>query len=106
MNNVIIVGRLVRDPEMKKLETGKKVCTMTLAVQRQYKNVDGEYETDFIDCDLWEGIAEATKEYCKKGDVVGVKGRLQTRATENGKIMIVCAEKVTFLSSKKENENE
>ena len=62
--------------------------------------MNGEYETDFIPVTLWQGIAEQTTNYCKKGDLVGVKGRLQVR---EGKVEVV-AEKVTFLSSKKENE--
>ena len=67
---------------------------------RSYKNMNGEYETDFIPVTLWQGIAEQTTNYCKKGDLVGVKGRLQVR---EGKVEVV-AEKVTFLSSRKENE--
>ena len=76
-NGVYLIGRLVRDPEIKELESGKKVCNITLAVQRPFKNADGEYETDFFDCSLWEGIAFNTSEYSKKGDLIGVKGRLQ-----------------------------
>lgn len=98
LNQVILVGRLVEDPEIKELENGKKVCNMTLAVQRSYKNENGEYETDFIDCTLWNAIATNVTEYCHKGDVVGVKGRLQS----DNRTIIVAAEKVTFLSSKKD----
>ena len=100
LNQIVLVGRLVQDPEIKELEDDKKVCNMTLAVTRSYKNADGEYETDFIPVTLWQGIAEQTTNYCKKGDLVGVKGRLQVR---EGKAEVV-AEKVTFLSSRKENE--
>lgn len=107
LNQVIIVGRLVSNPETKKLESGKDVSNITLAVNRSYKNPDGVYETDFIDCVLWDGIATNTCEYCKKGDVVGVKGRLQTDVVEQEdgttkKYTKVIAEKVTFLSSKSE----
>lgn len=107
MNQTCIIGRLVRDPELKKLEDGKKVSNITVAVQRSYKNENGEYEADFIDCTLWNGIADRTTEYCKKGDLVGVKGRLQTNTYENEdgekkKITEVIAEKLTFLSSNKE----
>ena len=77
-NTVILVGRLVRDPELQLTDTGKKRSYITLAVSRGYKNQNGEYETDFLDCTLWTGIAENTAEYCKSGDVVGVKGKLQT----------------------------
>lgn len=107
MNQTCIIGRLVRDPELKELEDGKKVSNITVAVQRSYKNENGEYEADFIDCTLWNGVADRTAEYCKKGDLVGVKGRLQTNTYENEdgekkKITEVIAEKLTFLSSNKE----
>lgn len=110
LNQIILVGRLVKDVELKK-EEEKKFAIMTLAIPRSYKNENGEYDTDFIDCILWNGIAENTSEYCRKGDVVGVKGRVQSRTIENedgtktNKIEIV-AEKVTFLSSKKSEEKE
>lgn len=107
MNQTCIIGRLVRDPELRELEDGKKVSNITVAVQRSYKNENGEYEADFIDCTLWNGVADRTAEYCKKGDLVGVKGRLQTNTYENEegekkKITEVIAEKLTFLSSNKE----
>lgn len=103
-NNVILVGRLVRDPELQLTDTGKKRSSITLAVSRGYKNQNGEYETDFLDCTLWTGIAENTAEYCKSGDVVGVKGKLQTWLLENEdgtrqKRMEIVAERVTFLTS-------
>lgn len=105
LNNVMLVGRLVQDPEVQESESGKKRSQITLAVNRPYKNEDGVYETDFIDCVLWDGIALNTSEYCKKGDVVGVRGRLQTSnyETEDGekkKATQIIVEKLTFLSSK------
>lgn len=109
LNQVVLVGRLTSDLEVKELEGGKKETTMTLAIPRSYKNLDGEYETDFITCRLWNNIAENTAEYCKKGDIVGVKGRLQSIVEENVleektyKTEVV-AEKVTFLSSRKSEE--
>lgn len=104
LNQVILVGRLVRNPELQLTENGKKRSSITLAVSRSYKNQNGEYDTDFFDCTLWTGIAENTHEYCKSGDVIGVKGRLQTWMLENddgtkSKKMEIVAEKVTFLSS-------
>lgn len=106
LNQVIIVGRLVADPEMVELENGKKVSNLTLAVQRPYKNMDGIYETDFITCTLWDSIANNVKEYCHKGDILGVKGRLQSETQEINDEkkykLVVVAEKVTFLSSKKD----
>lgn len=102
LNHTVLVGRLVKELELKELESGKKVCNITLAVPRSFKNAEGEYETDFIDCTLWGNIAESTAEYCHKGDLIGIKGHLQTRTNEDKKIMEVIAEKVTFLSTKKE----
>ena len=108
LNQVVVVGRLVRDPELKETENGKKVTHVTLAVPRSYKNVNGEYDTDFVDCTLWTGIAESTSEYCKKGDLVGIKGRLETSSYEKDEqkkyVTSVVAEKVTFLTSKRADE--
>ena len=105
LNQVVIVGRLVKDPELVKTESGKKITRITLAVPRSYKNVNGEYEADFIDCTLWTPIAESTTEYCHKGDLLGIKGRLQTdnyeKDGEKKYKTSVIAEKVTFLTSKK-----
>lgn len=104
VNQIVLVGRIVRAPEVRTTETGKKVSTITLAVPRNYKNANGEYDTDFLDCTLWSSIAESTSEYCQSGDMIGVKGRLQNRIIEmpdgNKKRKTeVIAEKITFLSS-------
>ena len=99
MNNVVLVGRIVKDLEIEENES-KKVTTVTIAVNRPFKNADGEYETDFIPCRLWDSIATNTCEYCKKGDVIGVKGKIQS--DDSGAYVI--AERVTFLSSKKVDE--
>lgn len=111
LNQVIIVGRLVATPEVKKLESGKEVSNITVACSRSYKNAEGVYETDFVDCTLWDGVASNTAEYCKKGDVIGVKGRLQTETVEQEdgtkiKYTKVIAEKITFLSSKSSDKEE
>jgi len=104
LNQIVLVGRIVRDVEKKEAD-GKTYAELELAIPRSYKNEEGIYETDFIDCLLWGGIAENAVEYCKKGDLVGVKGRLQTEIVEDHKTTNVIAEKVTFLSSKgKEDE--
>lgn len=102
LNQIILVGRLVEVSKTNETEDGKKISNITLAVPRAYKNTDGEYETDFIDIVLWEGIATNTSEYCKKGDIIGVKGRIQTKLIEEQKITELVAEKVTFLATKKE----
>ena len=106
LNQVIIVGRLVEKPIVEENENGKKVCNITLAVPRDFKNAEGIYETDFIKCTLWNGIAENTAEYCKKGDVIGVKGRIQTTNVDDKIVMEVVAEKVSFLSSRKEEDRD
>ncbi len=108
LNQSILVGRIVKEPEVRETENGTKVTNLTLAVQRPYKNVEGEYDTDFISCVLWKGIAETTAEYCKKGDLIGVRGRLQNKQvvyTDDAKLntVEVVAERVTFLSSKKQD---
>ena len=103
LNQVVLVGRLVRDPEVKETKNGNSISRVTLAIPRSYKNVDGEYETDFIPCKLWQGIAENTVTYCKVGDLIGIKGRLETDSYEKEEkmyyVMNLVAEKVTFLSS-------
>ena len=105
LNQTVLVGRLVRDPELRETDSGNKLTYITLAVPRSYKNVNGEYDTDFIPCVLWKGVAENTAEYCHKGDLIGIKGRIQSRKIEEDEIKKevteVIAEKVTFLSSKK-----
>ena len=105
LNQTVIVGRIVKDPELRETENGNKITNITLAVPRSFKNTNGEYETDFISCVLWKGIAENVVEYCKRGDLVGIKGRIQSRNIEENEVkkqaLEVVAEKVTFLSSKK-----
>jgi len=109
-NLVYLIGRLVRDPELKKSENSKNYTSITLAVQRSFKNVDGIYESDFIKCILWNGIAQNIVEYCKKGDLVGVKGRIQVRTYEENNetkyITEIIVDKVSFLSSKRQEEAE
>ncbi len=111
LNQVVIVGRLVQEPTVEKTESGKERAFVTLAVPRSYKNAEGEYETDFVDCVLWGGVASNTAEYCKKGDLVGVKGKVETNIYENAdgekkKSTQIVAEKVTFLSTAKEKDSD
>ncbi len=110
LNQAVIVGRIVSTPEMKE-ESGKKYSNLVLAVPRSYKNENGEYDTDFLECTIWKGIAESVCEYCMKGDLVGIKGRLENKTIEiDGKKetkMNIVAEKITYLSSKsKDKDNE
>ena len=111
MNQSVVVGRLVRDPELKTTDNGNSVTSVTLAVPRNYKNMNGEYDTDFLDCTLWTNVAENTSEYCQTGDMVGVKGRLQTRIIQNEdgtkkKRTEIIAERVTFLAQSSSNKEE
>lgn len=110
LNQVVLVGRIVKTPELRVTENGKKTSRMTLAVPRNYKNMEGEYDTDFLDCTLWTSVAENTSEYCQTGDMVGVKGRLQTRIIQNEdgtkkKRTEIVAERVTFLAQSTANKD-
>lgn len=104
LNNTMLIGRITNDLELKTTENGKRYVSFTLAVPRSYKNDVGEYDTDFIKCKLWNTVADKTVEYCSKGDLVAIKGRLETGRyeDENGKhyLQEVVAERVSFLSSK------
>ena len=107
LNQIVLVGRLTRDITVNKSDKGNKVATLSLAIPRSFKNSEGVYDTDFIDCVIFDNIADNTSEYCKKGDIVGIKGRVQSRVVENEDqkeyLTEIIAEKVTFLSSKKED---
>lgn len=109
LNQIILVGRLTRNISVNKAENGVKVATISIAVPRSFKNVEGVYDTDFIDCVAFDTIAENTSEYCNKGDIVGIKGRVQSKIIEleegkkENKLEIIC-EKITFLSSKPKEE--
>ena len=109
INMVVLVGRLVRDPEIIERDNGKKVSRVTLAVNRKFKSNDGTYHTDFIDCVLWNNFATNVNEYCSKGDLIGVRGRIQVETYEKDdgtkrKITDVIAESITFLSTVKSKE--
>ena len=98
LNQIILVGRLVKSPEVTETESGKKMSYITLAIPRAFKNDNGEYETDFIPVSLVGQVACSVNEYCKQGDLVGIKGRV-ARLSNTSEIQII-AEKVTFLSNK------
>jgi single-strand DNA-binding protein len=103
LNQTILVGRLTKDVEKTKIGD-KNFAKINLAVNRNYKNSEGIYETDFIEVELWNAIADSTAEYCRKGDLIGIKGRLETETyeAEDGttkRKTVIRAEKVTFLSS-------
>ncbi|MDD4188220.1 MAG: single-stranded DNA-binding protein [Bacilli bacterium] len=104
LNQMMMVGRIVEEPKVQETENGNKVTNLTLAVPRSFKNKDGEYDTDFVDCVLWNNIAQNTAEYCKKGDLVGIRGRVETSLYKTDgktqKSTKIVAEKVTFLTAK------
>ena len=93
LNQIVLVGRIIENEEK---------GYITIAVPRYFKNEEGEYDTDYIKCKVTGHVEENTKEWTKKRDIIGIRGRLQE---EEGTLYVI-AEKVTFLSSKKEkNEN-
>lgn len=96
LNQVVIEGRLVENPIVEENESGRKISEITLAIPRSYKNDEEIYDTDFIKCILWNGIAEHTTKYYKKGDIVVVRGKLQCLV---GNELQVVAESIYFLSS-------
>lgn len=81
LNSIILVGRLVDTPTLK-LYNDSVYAIVTLAVNRPFKNLEGETETDFISCITWDVSAKATCDYCRKGDIVAVRGRLITKTSE------------------------
>lgn len=83
INNVVLVGRLTKDPDLKYTASGTAVSTFTLAVNRNFTNQSGNREADFINCVIWRKSAETLANYAKKGTLLGVTGRIQTRSYEN-----------------------
>ncbi|MFH5606204.1 single-stranded DNA-binding protein [Listeria monocytogenes] len=105
MNRVVLVGRLTKDPDLRYTPAGAAVATFTLAVNRPFKNTQGEQEADFINCVVWRKPAENVANFLKKGSLAGVDGRVQTRNFEgnDGKRIFVTeivAETVQFLEPK------
>ncbi|HDI3618666.1 TPA: single-stranded DNA-binding protein [Listeria monocytogenes] len=108
MNRVVLVGRLTKDPDLRYTPAGVAVATFTLAVNRPFKNGQGEQEADFIQCVVWRKPAENAANYLKKGSLAGVDGRVQTRNYEgnDGKrvyVTEIVAESVQFLEPKNNN---
>ncbi len=107
MNNVSLVGRITKDPELRTISTGNVTTSITVAVNRRFTNAAGEREADFIPVVVWNKQAENVAKYCAKGSQVGVTGRIQTRSydAQDGTkryVTEVVADNVTFLSSKSE----
>ena len=109
INRTVLVGRFTRDPELKFTQSGIAMCRFTLAVNRPFRNQQGENEADFINCVAWRKQAENVANYMQKGSLAGVDGRIQTSSFEgkdgNRVFMTeVVADSVQFLESKKERE--
>lgn len=105
INNVVLVGRLTKDPDLRYTQSGQAVATFTLAVNRNFTNGNGEREADFINCVIWRKSAESLVNYAKKGTLLGVTGRIQTRNYENQQgqrvyVTEVVAENYQLLESK------
>lgn len=83
INNVVLVGRLTKDPELRYTPSNVAVASFSLAVNRNFKNQAGDREAVFISCIMWRQQAENFANWCKKGNLVGIKGRIQTRNYEN-----------------------
>lgn len=83
INNVVLVGRLTRDAELRYTQTNIAVATFTLAVNRPFKNEAGEREADFINCVIWRQSAENLANWAKKGSLIGITGVIQTRSYDN-----------------------
>lgn len=83
INNVVLVGRVVRDPELRYTPQNTAVATFTIAVNRRFKNAQGEREADFINCVIWRQSAENLANWAKKGALIGVTGSIQVRNYEN-----------------------
>lgn len=108
MNNVNIIGRLTRDPELRTTTTEKQVCSFSLAVQKRFKPQDGSADADFFDCVAWGQQAEYTANYLTKGKRVAVTGRLQSRKYTVGDqqrtVIEIVADEVQGLDRPKEDD--
>ncbi len=105
VNRVILIGRLVRDPEVRTVASGQAMARFTLAVDRGFANADGHREADFIDIVVWRMLAEQVAEHLRRGRLVGVEGRLQIRRCETAqgkrrRAAEVVADRVRFLDRK------
>ena len=110
INNTVLTGRLVQDPELKYTGSGVAVISFRLAVNRNFTNANGEREADFINCQAWRGTAEVIANNLNKGSLIGVEGRIQTRNyqdNDNKTVYIteVVVDTVTFLEPRAESQN-
>jgi single-strand DNA-binding protein len=111
INRVVLVGRLTRDPELKRTANDVAVVSFTLAVNRQFTNSQGEREADFINCVIWRKAAENFVKFTSKGSLVGIDGRIQTRNYENQQdqrvyVTEVVVENFSLLESRSDANNQ
>lgn len=111
INNVVLVGRLTATPDLRKTPNGVSRLQGTLAVNRNFKNENGDREADFINCVIWRQQAENLANWAKKGALIGITGRIQTRSYENQQgqrvyVTEVVAENFQLLESQKERGNQ
>lgn len=83
INRAVLTGRLTKDPELRYTQSGTAVCTFNLAVDRQFRNQNGDRDADFVSCVIWRKSAENFSDFTHKGSLVGIEGRIQTRNYEN-----------------------
>lgn len=100
LNQLVLIGRLVDKPIVKETKDSRKVSYIKIAVPRNYKDVNSEYINDIIPITLYNGVAQNCESYCNKGNLLGVKGRIECIDDT----VVIIAEKITFLSSKNEQE--
>lgn len=105
INRVVLVGRMTRDPELRRTPQGDAVTSFTLAVNRNFTSRDGQQQADFINCVVWRKPAENVERYCSKGSLVGVEGRIQTRSYDNSQgqkvyVVEVICDSVQFLETR------
>lgn len=106
MNHVALVGRMTKDPDVRMIGDGRMQASFTLAVNRSFKNQQGDIDADFIFVTIWGRTAENTAKHCGKGSLIGVSGRIQTRSYERDDrtrafVTQVAGEDVRFLITKK-----
>lgn len=109
LNNVVLVGRMTKDPELRYTPNNQAVATFSLAVNRNFKGQNGEREADFINCVIWRQQAENLANWAKKGALIGITGRIQTRSYENQQgqrvyVTEVVANDFQLLESRKDRE--
>lgn len=109
INNSVLVGRLTKDPELRYTSSGSAVATFTLAVNRNFTNASGNREADYINCVIWRKPAENFANYARKGSLLGVVGRIQTRSYENQQgqkvyVTEIVVENSQLLESRSQNE--